>query len=262
MTEQSIRFEVDAGLARVTFDRPEAGNAMDRAFMHRIREVAERCAVDDAVRAVLLTGSGRMFSVGGDLAWFGQDLATVGSLIKEAAGQLHEAVSTFARMRKPMVVAVNGPAAGAGFSMALLGDYTIAAQSASFTMAYTAAGLSPDGGASYLLPRLVGDARARELMLTNRKLSADEALAWGMINAVVPDDQLQQAAEQMALRLAAGPTQAFATVKELLASSPLVSLETQLAFEADGIAANASRADGQEGIAAFLGKRRPAFCGR
>lgn len=262
MTQSSIRFAVESGLARITLNRPEAGNAMDRAFMHEIREVAQRCDGDDAVRAVLLTGSGRMFSVGGDLGWFGQHMDDIGGVIKAAADQLHQAVSTFARMRKPMVVAVNGPAAGAGFSLALLGDYKIAAQSASFTMAYTAAGLSPDGGASYLLPRLVGDARARELMLTNRKLSAEEALAWGMINAVVPDSELAEAAQSMAQRLAAGPTRAFATVKSLLGSSPHVSLETQLQFEADGIAANAASADGLEGIGAFLAKRRPVFQGQ
>ena len=131
-------------------------------------------------------------------------------------------------MGKPLVVAVNGAAAGAGFSLALVGDYRLAAASASFTMAYTAAGLSPDGGASYFLPRLVGDARARELMLTNRRLSAEEALEWGLVNAVVPDEELAEAAESLARRLAQGPTAAYASVKNLLASSSHVSLETQL----------------------------------
>lgn len=261
MESQPILFTTDNGLARVTFNRPDAVNAMDRSFMREILSVADACQRDDSIRAVLMTGAGRMFSAGGDLAWFGQHLENISTLLREATDHLHGAISCFARMPKPLVVAVNGPAAGAGFSLALLGDYKIAAESASFTMAYTAAGLSPDGGSSYLLPRLVGDARARELMLTNRKLSAREALDWGMINAVVPDDELAQAAEAMARRLAEGPTRAYATVKQLLDTSPHVGLETQLEFEARGIADNAAGADGQEGIAAFLARRKPVYRG-
>ena len=261
MSDPSILFSVDDGLARITLNRPDAANAMNLAFMRELQKVAHECATNDAIRAVLLTGSGKMFSAGGDLSWFGQHMDTLGALLREATFHLHDAIKCFANMPKPLVVAINGAAAGAGFSLAILGDYKVAAQSSSFTMAYTAAGLSPDGGSSYLLPRLVGETRAKELMLTNRRLSAEEALAWGLINEVVADDELVASAEAMALRLAAGPTQAYGTVKQLLNASSQSSLEAQLEREARGIAENGMRADGQEGVQAFLGRRKPSFSG-
>jgi 2-(1,2-epoxy-1,2-dihydrophenyl)acetyl-CoA isomerase len=165
-------------------------------------------------------------------------------------------------MDAPVIMAINGSAAGAGFSLAIAGDFAIAAQSARFTMAYTAAGLSPDGSSSYFLPRRVGIMRARELMMTNRRLSAEQALDWGLVNQVEADEALMVSAMQLAGTLAKGPTKAFGQVKKLLNSSYDSGLETQMQYEADSIAAMASTADGAEGVSAFLEKRKAVFSGR
>jgi 2-(1,2-epoxy-1,2-dihydrophenyl)acetyl-CoA isomerase len=164
-------------------------------------------------------------------------------------------------MDAPLIVAVNGTAAGAGFSVAISGDLVLAAESAKFAMAYTAAGLSPDGSSSFFLPRIVGMRRAQELMLTNRRLTAAEALEWGLVSQVVPDAELAKASTALAKQLAQGPTRAFGVVKKLLATSFQESLETQMELEARGISAMAGSVDGREGIDAFLSKRAAKFSG-
>jgi len=164
-------------------------------------------------------------------------------------------------MNAPVIAAVNGTAAGAGFSLALSADLVISVDSAKFVMAYTNAGLSPDGSSSYFLPRRVGDRRARELMLTNRVLSADEALDWGIVNQVVAADDLDETVEKLAAKIAAGPTLAYGQVKSLLNVSFDNGLETQMELESRGIADMARSRDGKEGIQAFLAKRKPTFKG-
>ncbi|HVN38890.1 MAG TPA: enoyl-CoA hydratase-related protein [Myxococcota bacterium] len=260
MTEQRLRFEQKDGVATLTLDRPKANGIdleMGRALMH----AAIRCHEDAEIRAVVLTGAGPMFCAGGDLksfASFGKDLPAA---LLELTTYLHAATSRFARMRAPLVVAVNGKAAGAGMSLAVSGDLVLAAESASFTMAYTAAGLSPDGSSSWLLPRLIGARRTQELMLTNRTLSASEAAAWGLVTRVVPDASLGSEAAALARRLADGPTRAYGVVKSLLAETFSTAYEAQLEHEARGIAAMAGTHDGQEGIRAFLEKRAARFTG-
>jgi 2-(1,2-epoxy-1,2-dihydrophenyl)acetyl-CoA isomerase len=183
-------------------------------------------------------------------------------VLKELTTYLHAATSRFTRMNAPLVVAVNGTAAGAGFSLAASGDMVLIAESAKLTMAYTAAGLSPDGSSSFFLPRLIGLRRTQELMLTNRRLSAAEALEWGLVNQVVPDADLPRVASELAGQLARGATRAYGVVKSLLATAFQESLETQMELEARGIAAMAGSADGREGIAAFVAKRAAVFSGR
>ena len=162
----------------------------------------------------------------------------------------------------PVIAAVNGTAAGAGFSLLMAADLAIAAESAVMTMAYTNAGLSPDGSSTYYMPRKIGDRRARELMLTNRVLNAQEALDWGVVNQVVADEDALPAAQKLAAKLAQGPTQAYGQVKALLDSSFDHSRESQMEFEARAIAELVGSADGQEGLHAFLDKRKPQFHGR
>ena len=174
---------------------------------------------------------------------------------------LHAAISLFARTDAPVIAAVQGAAAGAGMSLVCACDLVVAGESARFAMAYTRAGLSPDGSGTWFLPRLVGRQRALELMLTNRMLSAQEALEWGIVTRVVPDAEVEAAARKLAGELAAGPTRAYGLVKRLVLSSASESLETQMELEAAGIADSAASADGREGIAAFLGKRAPTFRG-
>jgi 2-(1,2-epoxy-1,2-dihydrophenyl)acetyl-CoA isomerase len=202
-----------------------------------------------------------MFCAGGDLGEFAAAGEGAKSLIKKMAGDLHMGLSRLARGSAPVIAAVNGTAAGAGFSLVMACDLAIAAESAKFTMAYTRAGLSPDGSSTFYMPRKIGDRRARELMLTNRLLNATEAQAWGIVNEVVPDDAVLERARALALELAAGPTLAFGAVKELLNGSFDQTLESQMELEARAIAELSVSADGQEGINAFVSKRKPEFRG-
>jgi 2-(1,2-epoxy-1,2-dihydrophenyl)acetyl-CoA isomerase len=262
MEYRNIRFSLADGVATIALDRPDAANAIDLALARELMHAAIRCDEDPHVRAVLLTAAGKMFCAGGDLKSFAAQGDALPGLLKELTTYLHAATSRFARMDAPLVVAVNGTAAGAGFSLAVSGDFVLMAESAKLAMAYTAAGLSPDGSSTWFLPRLIGMRRTQELMITNRRLSATEALEWGLVSQVVPDAELAAKAAELARQLAAGPTRAFGTVKSLLATSFSESLETQMELEARGIAAMARSADGREGIEAFVAKRAPKFSGR
>ena len=258
---ETLGYEVEAGVATLTLNRPQAANAIDMTLGRELMDAVTRSDADASVRAVLLTGQGKMFSGGGDLASFAKYGDDVGRALRELTGYLHVSVSRLLRHRAPVVVAVNGVAAGGGMSLALAGDLVLAAESARFTMAYTKAGLVPDGGATHVLTRLVGLRRAQELIFTNRLLSAQEALSWGLITRVVPDAELAGEAHKLARTLAEGPTRAFASVKRLLVSSSTESPEAQMELESQAIARAAEESDGKEGIGAFLAKRAPVFKG-
>lgn len=259
MQYSTLRFELVNRVARITLNRPDAANAVNADMARELAHAAIRCSEDRAVRAVILTGAGRMFSGGGDLKSFAAQGDALPSHLKEVAGNLHAAISRFVRMDAPLIAAVNGSAGGAGVSLCLFCDLVLAAQSAKFVLAYTRSGLTPDGGSTFFLPRIVGVRRALELALTNRALSAEEALAWGIVNRVVPDAALQGEADQLAAALAAGSTGAFGAAKRLLHHSLGESLETQMELEAQAIAAQARTPDSREGIAAFVAKRPPRF---
>jgi 2-(1,2-epoxy-1,2-dihydrophenyl)acetyl-CoA isomerase len=258
---ETIDFHVEDGIARLTLDRPDAANAMNMELGRELFEAAIACDERADIRAVLLTGAGKMFSAGGDLRYFASRGDELGAALKELTGNLHAAIARLAQMDAPVVCAVNGMAAGAGFSLAASCDYVIAAASAKFTLAYTAAGLSPDGSATWFLPRLVGLRRARELMLTNRMLSAEEARDMGIVDRVVDDEQLGAEALEQAEAFAAGPTRAFGATKRLLQESWANGLETQMDREGRSIADLTRTADAKEGIDAFLAKRKPDFKG-
>jgi 2-(1,2-epoxy-1,2-dihydrophenyl)acetyl-CoA isomerase len=261
MPYETLIFDVADNVAHITINRPDAANSLNVALAHDLMMAAIRCDEDGDIRAVILTGAGKMFCVGGDLKTFATFGVDTGVKLKEITTYLHAATSRFMRMDAPLVVAVNGVAAGAGMSLAVAGDITIAARTAKFTMAYTAAGLSPDGSSSWFLPRLIGLRRTQELMLTNRVLDAAEALEWGVVSQVVDDDALADAAMDLARRFASGPTLAYGAVKTLLVDSFTNTLETQLELEARLIAKTAQTDDGREGIAAFVAKRKPVFKG-
>jgi len=261
MSYETLRFDVADNVAHIAIDRPDAANTLNGALAHDLMMAALRCDEDPEIRAAILTGTGKMFCAGGDLKTFATFGAQTGAKLKEITTYLHAATSRFMRMDAPLIVAVNGIAAGAGMSLAAAGDMAIAGRAAKFTMAYTAAGLSPDGSSTWFLPRLIGLRRTQELMLTNRMLDADEALEWGLINQVVDDDALADTAMALARRLASGPTLAYGAVKTLLVDSFTNSLETQMELEARMIARTAQSDDGREGIAAFIAKRTPTFKG-
>jgi 2-(1,2-epoxy-1,2-dihydrophenyl)acetyl-CoA isomerase len=261
MEYENLDFEVRDGVGFVTLAREKAANALDLALAKELADVAIRCDEDPAVRAVLLAGRGRFFCVGGDLRSFAAVGDAVPELLKQITTHLHAALSRFARMDAPVVAAVQGAAAGAGMSMACAADLVLCGESASFTMAYTRAGLTPDGSSTHFLPRLVGVRRALELALTNRVLTAAEALEWGIASRVVPDDRLAEEAEKLARTLAAGPTGAFGATKRLVLAGGGDRLEAQMELESRAIADAARSPDGREGIAAFLAKRAPEFRG-
>jgi len=258
---ETLDFSVAAGVATITLNRPANMNAMSPQMGAELHAAALQIDANQDVRAVVLTGAGKVFCAGGDLGEFAAAGDGARTLIMKMTGDLHLALSRLARNAAPVIAAVNGTAAGAGFSLLMAADLAIAAESAVMTMAYTNAGLSPDGSSTYYMPRKIGDRRARELMLTNRVLSAAEALDWGVVNRVVADDQVLDEAQQLAAKLAQGPTQAYGQVKALLDGSFNQSLESQMELEARGIAAMISGPDGQEGLHAFLEKRKPQFTG-
>jgi 2-(1,2-epoxy-1,2-dihydrophenyl)acetyl-CoA isomerase len=259
---ETLLYELRNGVAHVTLNRPDAANGVDVQMGRDLRDVAIEVDEDPAVRAVLLAATGKLFCAGGDLKSFVTFGSRIGAALKGLTTDLHAAQSRFMRMRAPIVVAVQGAAAGAGFPLAMCGDIVLAAANASFTMAYTAAGLSPDGGSTFIISRLIGMRRMQEITLLNRRLSAAEALDWGLVTRVVEPDQLLSEATTIAEQLAAGPTEAFASARRLLLSAIGSSLEEQMELEAREIAGNAIGIDGVEGIAAFVEKRKPIYQGR
>ncbi len=262
MPLETLGLRIEDGVGRITLQRPDNANAMNPTMARELLDVAIACDVDAAVRAVLIDAEGRMFCAGGDLAGFASAGTALAGLIKRMTVDLHGAISRLARMRAPVIAAVQGAAAGAGFSLACACDLVVAARSAKFTMAYTRAGLVPDGSSTYFLPRLLGRRRALELMLLNPVLTSDEAHEQGLVTRVVEDAALPEAAFALARELAQGPTGAYAAAKRLVLASSNETLESQMELEAAAIAEAATGADGQEGIAAFLGKRKPTFHGQ
>lgn len=262
MTYQNLLLDTRDHVATITLNRPEAYNALDlglgRDLFHATLEVDE----DPDVRCVVITGAGKAFCAGGNVKDFADNLARIGILVKELTTYLHGAVSRLARSNKPVIMAVNGVAAGGGMSFALSGDVVIAAESARFTMAYSKIAATPDGSSSYFLPRLIGLRRTLELYLTNRVLSAREALEWGLVTRVVPDAELRSAVDALARELAAGPTLAIGGAKRLFHQSTWESLETQMELEAQAIAASGHTEDFRAGVTAFANKQTPTFEGR
>ncbi len=261
MSYETLNYEVADGVATITLNRPDAANALNLTMARELSDVAIVCDESADVRAVIITGNGKMFCAGGDLSVMGDAGDNAAAVVKQMAGDLHMGISRLTRMNAPVIAAVNGTAAGAGFSIAVAADLVISVDTARYTMAYTAAGLSPDGSSTFFLPRRVGDRRARELMLTNRVLTADEALEWGLVNQVVDSEAFMDTVNKLAASLASGPTLAYGQVKSLLNASFDNGLETQMELESRGIADMARSTDGREGISAFLAKRKPEFKG-
>jgi 2-(1,2-epoxy-1,2-dihydrophenyl)acetyl-CoA isomerase len=263
--EIAVRLEISQGLAVITLNRPRFYNAFDLSLGDALLDGLISCDEDRRVRAVLVTGNGPAFCAGGDIRQMREHIdrdGDAGRFLKTLTIRLHAAIATIARMPKPVVMAVNGPAAGAGFSLALSGDIVLAAEGATFTMAYTGIGLPPDGGISFHLPRLIGPKRAFELTCSNRPLSAADAHALGIVSAVYPATSFLSEAGAYAAALAKGPTEALARSKRLIAMGTQNSLETQMEHERQAIAACGRSADFKEAVAAFLEKRSATYQGR
>ncbi len=260
MAYDNLDLAIEDNVARITLNRPKAANAINVPLARDLAYAAMECDENSEVRAIVVTAEGKFFCSGGDLGAFASAGDKAPLLLKEITTYLHAAVSRLARTAAPVIMSVNGTAAGAGFSLACAGDLAIAAESSSFTMAYTRVGLTPDGSSTYYLPKLIGTRRALELMLTNRPLSAQQALDWGIVNKVVDDADLVSETSKLALSLANGPTQSFGLTKGLIHAG--LDLEAQMEIETRAIADAARSNDGKAGIAAFLAKQKPEFSGR
>lgn len=262
-TATTVLSERDGRVLTLTLNRPERLNAITAELLDELVRHLRAAADDDEVRAIILTGAGRAFCSGLDLKDAALKGAAAGGLDvrRELRDYYHPVIQALRSVPKPVIAAINGPAAGAGFSLSLACDMRVAAESATFVMAFVRIGLIPDAGSTYFLPRLVGPARAAELMMLGDPVSPERALEIGLVSRVVPDTELLAAARQIAARLAAGP-RSVAFIKEALAASATNDLAGQLEVEERLQEAASQTADFFEGVGAFLEKRQPGFTGR
>jgi 2-(1,2-epoxy-1,2-dihydrophenyl)acetyl-CoA isomerase len=259
---ENVIWEQSRGVGRLTLNRPDSLNAWTPQFGIELRTIIERDAADESVRAVLITGAGRGFSSGADLkAGFEPAEDGLPDLQHELHDIYHPIIAGIRRLEKPVVAAVNGPAAGIGCSLALACDLIMAAESSFFGLAFVNVGLMPDGGSTALVPPSVGKARAFQMALLGERVPAAQALEWGLVNWVYPDDRLMDEADTLVQRLAAGPTRSYASSKRALNRFIFGDLDAQLDLEAELQHALGRTHDFLEGAAAFVEKRPAAFSG-
>ena len=259
MDQGPVTYDADGAVATVTMTTPSLGLAAKNALLAAVN----RAGSDDGVRAVVLTGTGRVFTNGQDLGEHADALRSTGAAAFDTiSAHYNPLVTGLATMPKPVLAAINGTTAGAGLGIALACDLRIAAAGARFTTAFTSIGLTPDSGLSASLARAVGTARASELIMLAAPFTAEDALSWGLVGRVVPPGELAAAAREMAARLAAGPTRAFATAKGAIRQAWATSWPEVLTAEARDQAALGATADHRGAVDAFLAKRTPDFTGR
>jgi 2-(1,2-epoxy-1,2-dihydrophenyl)acetyl-CoA isomerase len=261
MSEPAVLYAAEGGVATLTLNRPQVLNALNDELLDGMRDGLARAKADDTVRAVLLTGAGRGFCAGADLAAgkLRQGPIDVEQALRE---RFHPIVLSMRRCPKPIVAAVNGSAAGAGMSLALACDIVLAGESASFLQAFTRIGLVPDCGSTWLLPRIVGDVRARAIVMLADKIGAKDALQYGLVWKVYPDERLMGEAMDCARKLSQMPTRAYDLIKQALAVSSGNGLAEQLEVEGRLQAEAIATEDHREGVTAFLAKRPAQFKGR
>jgi 2-(1,2-epoxy-1,2-dihydrophenyl)acetyl-CoA isomerase len=261
MEARTVRLEITAGVARITLDRPDKLNAFTRTMHEHLREAIDRVQADDSVRALILTGAGRGFCAGQDLADLSFEpgrMTDLGELIDEHFNPL---VRRLRALPKPVIARVQGIAAGAGANLALACDLVIAGRSASFLQAFVNIGLMPDAGGTWLLPQRIGAARALGLAMLGERLPAERAEEWGLIWKCVDDALLDSTVESLAARLAAMPTAALAAIKQAIGAAQANTLDRQLDLERNLQARLGASHDYAEGVSAFLQKRKPDFKG-
>ncbi|MFT4582862.1 MAG: 2-(1,2-epoxy-1,2-dihydrophenyl)acetyl-CoA isomerase [Gammaproteobacteria bacterium] len=261
-----LLFEKKNNIATLTFNRPEARNALSVEMRSSLRDVLAEIEYDDDVRCVVLRGSGEHFMAGGDVKrmveFVDKPAAEIRASFTQRIHDLHPIMFTMRRMPKPIIASVAGAAAGAGVSMSLASDLVIAADSAFFTLAYVHIGTTPDGSASFNLPRAVGIKKAMEIAMLGDRYDAQTAKDIGMINFVVPQADLEAETDKLATRLASGPTHVYGNTKRLLYRSLENEWESQLQLEGETFADCAARADFREGVTAFAEKRKAKFTGK
>jgi 2-(1,2-epoxy-1,2-dihydrophenyl)acetyl-CoA isomerase len=256
----------ERGVLTLRLDRPEKRNAIDDEMMRALVDAFDTAATDDHVRVIVLEGAGDHFCGGADIVARNTGVAggrrRAGSIQRRLPTQAHRLIPQVCSIQVPVVAKVRGWAAGIGFQLAVAADFTIAARDARFWQPFAERGFTPDSGATWLLPRRVGDVRARELLLLGRALSGEDADAWGVIHRAVASDALDAAVDEVVTRLASGPTVALGLTKWLLHAGAGISLEEHLANEAFAMELSARTEDFREGLAAFGEKRAPRFEGR
>ncbi len=258
-----LRYDVADAVATITLNRPEAMNALNTELKVALRDTLAAAATDDAVRAVVLTGSGRAFCVGQDLREHAENLtADPRACWTTVREHYNPIVLSIATMAKPVVAAINGAAAGAGASFAFASDFRIMAEDARFTLAFSMVGLTADSGGSWTLPRLVGHAKAAELLMMSATVPAAEAARLGLVTELVPVEEVAGRATALAATLAAGPTVAYGAIKRSLAYAATHSLEDSLGFEDEMQALAGTSEDHRNAVTAFLSKEKPVFQGR
>jgi 2-(1,2-epoxy-1,2-dihydrophenyl)acetyl-CoA isomerase len=263
MTYETVIWEQSGAVGRLTLNRPETLNAWTAEFGRELKQVIDGEAADESVRAMLITGAGRGFSSGADLkAGFHPAEDGMPDIRSELHDVYHPAIAGVRNLPKPVVAAVNGPAVGIGCSLALACDLVMAAESAFFGLAFVNIGLMPDGGSTAFVPPAIGKARAFQMALLGERVPASQALEWGLVNWVHPDDRLIPEAEALALRLAVGPTRSYASSKRALNRFIYGDLDAQLDLEAELQHALGRTTDFIEGTAAFVERRDPAFTGK
>ena len=260
---ETIGYQVADGVATVCLNRPAARNAIDLQMAEETLDVSRRIAADQTVRAALICGNGPALSVGGDIGYFLQDgTERFGELLARMTTPFHEAFRVLSRIDAPIVTAAHGSVAGGGLGYVYAADLVVAAEDTRFVTAFAALGLSGDGGGTWHLPRLIGARRAAQAYLRNTPIEADDALAWGLVNEVVPATDLRDRAATLATELANGPTRGFAKMRALLRDSWHNDLSAQLLAETEALTSTGDTADAAEAIASFTARRTPHFTGR
>jgi 2-(1,2-epoxy-1,2-dihydrophenyl)acetyl-CoA isomerase len=261
-SHETVDLTTDGPAARILLDRPEALNAWNEQFGRDLLDAVTTVADDDSLRALLITGAGRGFSSGADLKEQRDTTDGVPDLSARLKETYHPIITGLREMPKPVVAAVNGPAVGIGCSLALAADLIVAAESAYFLLAFVNIGLVPDGGSTAFLPARIGYARAAEMAMLGERVPAEQALDWGLVNRVVPDDELESVSSELLDRLANGPTRSYAGAKKLLNRRMYADLAGQLEAEADAQREQGKTQDFVEGVVAFVEKRPPDFTGK
>lgn len=256
---EAVKVERDAGIARVLLHRAEVLNALNLDLAQGLVDALEGLALDNEVRVVIVTGEGRGFCAGGDLGWALHQPNGAAAAIHQLAANFHRAIVEIRHMGKPVIAAINGVAAGAGFSLSLACDFRVMARNAVLRQAYSSAGLCIDGGGTFTLPRLVGAARALEIATLDPTINAEQALQWGLVHRLADEGEALSTALDLARDLQTRSISSFAQTKALLNRAFETPLEEQLEREREAIVACAASPDGQEGIRAFTEKRRPVF---
>jgi 2-(1,2-epoxy-1,2-dihydrophenyl)acetyl-CoA isomerase len=261
MLYDSLKYSVENGVARIVLAQPTKANSVNPVLARELRAVMLDIEFDPAVKAVAVTAEGNIFCAGGDLKTFHAAGDDMPKLVADMLVDYHTAIYKMNRIPKPFVAGVSGAAGGAGLALVGAFDLVVCGESAKFTMAYTQAGVTPDGSSSYFLARHIGLRRMLDLTLTNRVLTAAEAEAWGLVNRVVADSEVTDKTLEMAQRLANGPTWALGQAKRVIYSGYDMPLEQAGELEGVTITQSMARHDGREGVAAFIEKRKPQFTG-